>query len=84
MAYLVRLAARAEKELAKLSREIRKRAEASLAALGENALLGKPLKGALSGAYSVYVWPYRIVYAPFRKEKTIIVLRIRHRKDAYQ
>lgn len=82
--YLVRLAPRAEKELAKLPQEIQRRVHASLAALSENPFLGKPLKGNLSGAYSVYVWPYRIVYAPFHEQTTIIVLRIRHRKDAYR
>ncbi|TSC57536.1 MAG: hypothetical protein Greene041679_298 [Parcubacteria group bacterium Greene0416_79] len=82
--YHVRLARRAEKELAKLPQKAQHRVRASCAALSENPLLGKPLKGILAGAYSVYVWPYRIVYAPFHKEKTVIVLRVRHRKDAYR
>lgn len=82
--YHVRLAPRAEKELDKLPREIRRRAEITLDTLAENPLLGKQLKGILAGAYSVYVWPYRIVYAPFHKEKAVIVLRIRHRKDVYR
>ncbi len=83
MTYHIRLAPRAEKELAKLPGEIRKRVHTSFVALSKNPFLGKPLKGILAGAYSVYVWPYRIVYASFRTEKTIIVLRVRHRKDAY-
>lgn len=82
--YHIRLAPRAEKELAKLPREIQRRAHASFDAIAENPLLGKPLKGILAGAYSVYAWPYRIVYAPFHKEKTVIILRVRHRKDAYR
>lgn len=82
--YHLRLARRAEKELAELPREIQRRARISFNEIAENPLRGKPLKGILAGAYSVYVWPYRIVYAPFHKEKTIIVLRIRHRKDAYR
>lgn len=84
MVYLIRLAPRAAKELAKLPREIQKRVHSSLAALSKNPLLGKPLKGVLAGAHSVYVWPYRIVYAPFHSQKTIIILRVRHRKDAYR
>ena len=82
--YRVRLAPRAEKELAKLPREIQIRVRASFSAIAKNPLLGKPLKGILAGAYSVYIWPYRIVYAPFHNEKTVIVLRVRHRKDAYR
>ena len=82
--YLIRLAPRAEKELAKLPREIERRVRGFFAELGRNPLLGKPLKGVLSGAYSVYVWPYRVVYAPFHEAKTIIVLRVRHRKDVYR
>lgn len=82
--YHLRLAPRAGKELAKLPREIQRRAQVSFGAIAKNPLLGKPLKGVLAGAYSVYVWPYRIIYAPFHKEKTVIVLRVRHRKDAYR
>lgn len=82
--YHLRRAPRAEKELVKLPREIRRRVQNSLAALAQNPFLGKSLKGVLSGAYSVYVWPYRIIYAPFYNQKTIIVLRVRHRKDAYR
>ncbi len=84
MAYLVRLAPRAEREVAKLPLKIRARVEESMTALGRNPLLGKPLKGVLAGSYSVYVWPYRIVYAPFHEEKTVIILRVRHRKDVYR
>lgn len=82
--YSLRLAPRAEKELAKLPRDMERRVRASFGAIAENPLLGKPLKGTLAGAYSVYIWPYRIVSAPFHKEKTVIVLRVRHRKDAYR
>lgn len=82
--YHVRLAPRAEKELAKLPREIQRRVQASFGAIAGNPFLGKPLKGVLVGAYSVYIWPYRIVYAPFHKEKAVIILRVRHRKDAYR
>ncbi len=63
---------------------MQKRAQLSLSAIAKNPLLGKPLKGRLAGAHSVYVWPHRIVYAPFHAQKTVIVLRIRHRKDAYR
>ena len=76
MTYSLRLAPRAEKELAKLPQDIRRRVRTSFAALSENPFLGKPLKGVLVGAYSLYVWPYRIVYAPFHHEKTVIVLRL--------
>ena len=82
--YQLRLAPRAKREFAKLPRDVRVRVDASLEATIRNPLLGKSLKGVLAGAYSVYIWPYRIVYAPFHKEKTTIVLRIRHRKDAYR
>ena len=82
--YLVRLASRAKKELKKLPRGIEDRVPLSLSAIAKSPLLGKPLKGILAGAYSVYIWPYRIVYAPFYKEKVVIVLRVRRRKDMYR
>jgi len=44
---------------------------------------GRRLKAKLSGYYSYRISNYRIVYEILKKEKAILVLRIRHRKDVY-
>ena len=43
--------------------------------------VGKPLKHDLKGERSVYIKPYRLIYS-LKKDK-IILLRFRHRKEAY-
>jgi len=46
--------------------------------------LGKPLKGELSGKWSVRIGDYRIVYTINDDVKTVTLLSVRHRKTAYK
>ena len=46
--------------------------------------LGKPLKGMFKGLFRYRYGDYRIIYALDRKEKSISILRIGHRKDVYK
>ncbi len=45
---------------------------------------GKALKGELKGHWSFRVGVYRIIYAIRNKEVVVEVLRIHHRKEAYE
>jgi mRNA interferase RelE/StbE len=45
--------------------------------------LGKPLKGMFKGLFRYRYGDYRIIYALDRKEKSILILRIGHRKNIY-
>jgi len=45
---------------------------------------GSPLKANLSGYYSYRISNYRIVYEIREKEKVVLILRIRHRRDVYR
>jgi len=45
--------------------------------------LGKPLKGMFKGLFRYRYGYYRIIYALDRKEKSILILRIGHRKNIY-
>ncbi len=47
----------------------------------KNPETGKPLRYNLKGERSVYVPPYRLVYALI--DDKIFLLRFRHREDAY-
>ena len=45
---------------------------------------GKKLHGKYAGQYSVYAWPFRILYEIKKHELVILVLKIKHRKDSYK
>jgi mRNA interferase RelE/StbE len=46
--------------------------------------LGKPLKGEFKGFYRFRVGVYRVIYAVDHAERRLIVLHVKHRKDAYR
>jgi mRNA interferase RelE/StbE len=45
---------------------------------------GKPLTGPFKGFYRYRVGHYRVIYTVDEQTITIIVLRVRHRKDVYR
>jgi mRNA interferase RelE/StbE len=45
---------------------------------------GKPLKGVFKGLYRYRVGAYRIIFALDHAEHRVIVLHVKHRKDAYR
>ena len=46
--------------------------------------LGAPLKGALHGLFRDRFGRYRVIYAVDLAEKKLIVLHVKHRKEAYR
>ena len=84
MAFILVLKPRAKKELANLEDADRIKARVVLEAILNNPFLGKKLSGELPNQYSMRAWPFRIIYEIRKKELVILVLRIRHRKDAYR
>ena len=48
----------------------------------ENPSTGKPLRYNLKGERSIYVKPYRLIYAIRKAE--IVLLRVRHRDEVYK
>jgi mRNA interferase RelE/StbE len=75
---------RAKKELANLEEVDRIRARVVLEAIQNNPFSGKKLTGELPNQYSMRAWPFRVIYEIRKNELIILVLRIRHRKDAYK
>lgn len=57
----------------KLEKQIRK--------ITENPEFGKPLRYGLKGEWTIYVKPYRLIYAV--QGDRLILLRFEHRKDVY-
>jgi mRNA interferase RelE/StbE len=48
------------------------------------ASLGKPLKGVFKGLFRYRVGNFRVIYAIDMTEKKIIILHVKHRKEAYR
>jgi len=45
---------------------------------------GKPLKGEFKGLFRFRVGVYRVVYAVDHKERRLLILHVKHRKDTYR
>jgi mRNA interferase RelE/StbE len=52
--------------------------------LPDPAAHGKPLEGVFKGLFRYRVGPYRVIYAVDHPERRVIVLHIKHRKEAYR
>jgi mRNA interferase RelE/StbE len=82
--YSVVIMKKAKKEIGSLSIKDRFRVLAALDVLREDPFVGKKLEGKHEGAWSLRVWPFRIMYTIYRETVTVVVLRVRHRKDVYR
>ena len=51
---------------------------------GNPVNLGKPLKGVFKGLHRYRHGDYRVIYALDRADRKVVILHIRHRKDAYR
>jgi mRNA interferase RelE/StbE len=72
------------KKLFNSDKQLFNRINNALEALKSNPFLGKPLKDNLKGKYSLRVGVYRIIYSVERREITIYVLDIGHRREVYR
>ena len=84
MVYEVILTEESEKFLKKCDKFIKDRIIDKLEKLGENSKLGKPLTANLSGLWSLRIGDYRAVYQIKESELIVVVVRIGHRKNAYE
>ena len=48
----------------------------------ENPEIGRPLQYSLKGERTIYIKPYRLIYAV--EGNTLILLRFEHRKEVYE
>ena len=72
-----------ERELRKLrDKTIRDRVKQQIEKILDKPETGKPLRFALKGERSIYVQPYRLIYAV--QGATLYLLRFEHRKTVYR
>ena len=82
--YVVAIKKKAKKEIEALPKKEQQRIVAAFQVLRENPLAGKRLEGRYAGAWSLRVWPYRIIYTIQHDIVTVTVLRVGHRQGVYQ
>ena len=80
----LRLKTKAKKQLDRISQKEKYRILRNISKLTQNPYIGKKLSGELAGTYSLRIWPYRIIYQVFSKQKLIIIERIGHRQGIYK
>ena len=82
--YAIHIENRCLRELKRLDRAVLRRVlQAIRHTLPQDPYAGKRLKGRYAGLYRYRVADYRIIYAVFSRRLVVSVLRVRHRKDAY-
>jgi len=89
MSWTIKLSSRAVKQYEKLDKPTRKRIKSALKELEnlKNPLEHrqvKPLVGKLKGFYRLRVGNYRVIFSVLKEEKTIAVVYISPRGDAYK
>lgn len=62
--------------------KLRQRLQNQIQKLTENPKLGKPLRYHLKGERTIYVKPYRLIYA--FQGSVLYLLRFEHRKEVYK
>jgi len=83
MVFQLKLDPKAQKQLNKIPSPYNERIKITLSTIANNPWIGKKLKGRYNGAYTVRVWPYRIIYDIYKHQLLISVIKIKHRAVAY-
>ena len=82
--WTVKLSRQAIAFLGDLGAKHRMQLENGLDELSRDPHTGKALKGELKGYWSFRVGVYRIIYSIRKREVVVEVLRIHHRREAYE
>ena len=82
--YRLRYTPEALEGISKLTADLKKIAERILLHLAAYPQSGKPLTGKLKGMFSARITRrYRVLYLLKHKDREIVILDVKHRKDAY-
>ena len=85
MAYTVLVSSRAARDLRSLDTQTRRRVQTHLEALADDPFPPgrKKLQGQTAETWRIRVGEFRILYDVDQSTVTVLVLRVRNRKDAY-
>lgn len=85
VSYSIQITPRARKDIRGLDRKTRRRINEAILSLAQNPRpLGvRKLKGA-EGLWRIRVGPYRVIYEIRDNKIVVIIVRVRHRRDAYR
>lgn len=75
---------KAEKQFLKLPKSQQQKILKRTKILKNNPFSDKKLKGKFKGLLSLKTWPYRIIYQINKKAKTLFIITIDHRQQAYK
>ena len=82
--YIVDIKKKAQRELLALPKKDQLRVLGAMEILSKNPFVGKKLHGEYTGAWSLRVWPYRIIYTIHQHIVTVTVVAIGHRQGVYK
>ena len=84
--YHIQITPRAQKDYRKLDANVRKRIKEAILELETNRTPQqfKPLTGRDIANFRLRIGDYRVLYDVYDEEKTVLILRIGHRRDIYR
>ena len=82
--YKIKIRHKAEKEFYKIPFPWQKRIIQAIDVLKSNSSYGEKMWGKLKDHRKIRVWPYRIIYRIYPRQKIIYVEHIAHRQGAYK
>jgi len=77
--YFIYISKHIHKSLLKIPSPWIGRIEKNIDKLELDPLLGIKMQGDLSNKRKIVVWPYRIIYQINQKEKSIVIVEVKHR-----
>ena len=81
--YKIKIRHKAEKALYKIPFPWQKRIAQAIDALKKDPFYGEKMWGKLKNRRKIRVWPYRIIYRLYPRQKIIYIERIAPRQGAY-
>lgn len=84
--YDILISSHAKKEYQKLDTTVKKRIDKAILQLEINRAPQqfKPLMGSKTASYRLRVGDWRVLYDVYDEERTVLILRIGHRKEIYR
>ena len=84
MKYGILISSGAKKQIDRLPSGIKVKIGNAILEIASDPFIGKALKAALKGLYSLRVGNYRIFYEINNKTIYVYILKVMHRKEAYR